>query len=175
MNPILAAIQHGRSLLNNYQFAVMAVVISAYLAVQLYALNLVNMSDLSMFALVSATLAFVCLTQMPFRQITRTTAKINLSSLPRWITFGSYVVAILFALIDPAFAGGFDKVTENATNIQTLLKGIAIVVVTIAIMIAGYKIAFSGARLQDVAGILIGGTLIGGASALAAWIATPDG
>jgi type IV secretion system protein VirB2 len=89
----------------------------------------------------------------------------------------SFAIALLFFVGEPAFAGaggGFDKITENANLIQTMLKAIAIVVVTLAIMVAGYKIIFSGARFQDVWGILLGGTLIGGASGLAAWIATPD-
>lgn len=93
---------------------------------------------------------------------------------PAYLQMFSVVLACVFALADPAFAGGFDKVTTNATLIQTMLKAVAVVAVTIAIIIAGYKIAFSGARFQDVWGILLGGTLIGGASGLAAWIATPD-
>ena len=100
--------------------------------------------------------------------------RVSLNNLPRWITMSSLLISMLMTLVDPAFAGGFDKVTTNATAIQTMLKAVAVIAVTIAIIIAGYKIAFSGARFQDVWGILLGGTLIGGASGLAAWIATPD-
>jgi len=43
-------------------------------------------------------------------------------------------------------------------------------VVTIAIIWAGFKMIFQGARLTDVANVLIGGTLVGGAGAMAAYI-----
>jgi len=43
-------------------------------------------------------------------------------------------------------------------------------VVTIAIIWAGFKMIFQGARLSEVANILIGGSLIGGAAAMATFI-----
>jgi type IV secretion system protein VirB2 len=99
------------------------------------------------------------------------TTAIQWAMFARYFSFGA---ALLIGLMEPSYAGGFDKVTENATSIQTMLKAVAVIAVTIAIIVAGYKIAFSGARFQDVWGILLGGTLIGGASGLAGWIATPD-
>jgi type IV secretion system protein VirB2 len=74
------------------------------------------------------------------------------------------------ALISLAQAQGFDKVNTTATNVQAVLVVIAVTVVTIAIMWAGFKMIFQSARLADVANILIGGTLIGGAGAFAAYI-----
>ncbi len=47
---------------------------------------------------------------------------------------------------------------------------ISVAVVTIAIIWAGFKMIFQGARLTDVANVLIGGTLVGGAGAFAAYI-----
>jgi type IV secretion system protein VirB2 len=41
---------------------------------------------------------------------------------------------------------------------------------TIAIIWAGFKMIFQGARLADVANVLIGGTLVGGAAAFASFI-----
>ena len=52
----------------------------------------------------------------------------------------------------------------------TILVTISIAVVTIAIIWAGFKMIFQGARLADVANVLIGGTLIGGAAAFASYI-----
>ncbi|KQY88250.1 TrbC/VirB2 family protein [Pelomonas sp. Root1444] len=76
------------------------------------------------------------------------------------------------AIMPPsALAEGFEKVNSNVDAVVVLLVSIAIAVVTIAIMWAGFKIIFQGARLADVANILIGSTLIGGASAIAALIA----
>jgi len=72
----------------------------------------------------------------------------------------------------PAFAGaqGFDKINTTATNVNTILVTISVTVVTIAIIWAGFKMIFQGARLADVANVLIGGTLIGGAAAFATYI-----
>lgn len=74
------------------------------------------------------------------------------------------------AVAQLARAQGFEKVNTTVTNVQAILVTIAIAVVTIAIMWAGFKMIFQGARLADVANVLIGGTLIGGAGAFAAFI-----
>ncbi len=42
--------------------------------------------------------------------------------------------------------------------------------IEIAIIWAGFKMIFHGARLSDVANVLIGGTLIGGATAFSTYI-----
>ena len=67
-------------------------------------------------------------------------------------------------------AQGFDKINTTITNVNTILVTISIAVVTIAIIWAGFKMIFQGARLADVANVLIGGTLIGGATAFATYI-----
>ena len=64
-----------------------------------------------------------------------------------------------------ALAQGFDKINTTVTNVNTIL-------VTIAIIWAGFKMIFQGARLADVANVLIGGTLVGGAAAFASYIVT---
>ena len=81
-------------------------------------------------------------------------------------------LAIAAALPTGAFAAGFDKVNTTVTNVNALLVTISIAVVTIAIIWAGFKMIFQGARLADVANVLIGGTLIGGAAAFASYIVT---
>lgn len=52
-------------------------------------------------------------------------------------------------------------------KINSVLNGLSIVVVTIAIVFAGYKVAFAHARIAEVAPVLIGGILIGAASQIA--------
>ena len=69
-----------------------------------------------------------------------------------------------------AFAGGFDKINDTVTNVSAILVTISVAVVTIAIIWAGFKMIFQGARLADVANVLIGGTLVGGAAAFASYI-----
>jgi type IV secretion system protein VirB2 len=79
-------------------------------------------------------------------------------------------LAPLAALPLHAAAQGFDKINTTVTNVNTILVTISIAVVTIAIIWAGFKMIFQGARLVDVANVLIGGTLIGGAGAFASYI-----
>ena len=71
-----------------------------------------------------------------------------------------------------ALAQGFDKINTTVTNVNTILATISVAVVTIAIIWAGFKMIFHGARLADVANVLIGGTLVGGAAAFASYIVT---
>ena len=79
--------------------------------------------------------------------------------------------AIVPALLSQAaLAQGFDKINTTVTNVNTILVTISIAVVTIAIIWAGFKMIFQGARLADVANVLIGGTLVGGAAAFASYI-----
>lgn len=73
-----------------------------------------------------------------------------------------------------ARAQGFDQITTTVANVQDILITISIAVVTIAIIWAGFKMIFQGARLADVANVLIGGTLIGGAAAFATFIVAPE-
>jgi type IV secretion system protein VirB2 len=69
-----------------------------------------------------------------------------------------------------AAAQGFDKVNTTITNVNAILVTISVAVVTIAIIWAGFKMIFQGARLADVANVLLGGTLVGGAAAFASYI-----
>ena len=77
---------------------------------------------------------------------------------------------LLIPLPPTAWAQGFDKINTTVTNVNTILVTISIAVVTIAIIWAGFKMIFQGARLADVANVLIGGTLVGGAAAFASYI-----
>ena len=83
----------------------------------------------------------------------------------------STLAALLLASASPAaLAQGIDKINTTVTNDNTILVTISIAVVTIAIIWAGFKMIFQGARLADVANVLIGGTLVGGAAAFASYI-----
>lgn len=77
---------------------------------------------------------------------------------------------LLGTLAQTALAQGFEKINTTVMNVNAILVVVSIAVVTIAIMWAGFKMIFQAARLADVANILIGGTLIGGAGAFAAFI-----
>lgn len=83
----------------------------------------------------------------------------------------SLTALVLAASLPPSvFAAGFDKINTTVSNVNAILVTISIAVVTIAIIWAGFKMIFQGARLADVANVLIGGTLVGGAAAFASFI-----
>lgn len=90
-------------------------------------------------------------------------------------TLSSFVLAATFtaclAVPDLAlgqdFAGADQKVCGFFDSINGLLNLASIAVVTIAVIFAGYQIAFAHKRISDVAPILIGGLLIGAAGQIA--------
>ena len=67
------------------------------------------------------------------------------------------------------FVAACEKVGGFVDNLVKLLGFISIGVVTVAIIFAGYQISFAHKRFSDVAPILIGGLLIGGAAQIATW------
>ena len=82
---------------------------------------------------------------------------------------------LLAVMVTPVLAQDRYAHTEGSVcgfldNINGLLSIVSIAVVTIAIIWAGFKMIFQGARLADVANVLIGGTLVGGAAAFASYI-----
>ena len=89
---------------------------------------------------------------------------------------GSLYATAGAALAQAGSYGGTDtKVTSFLNNINGLLNLASIAVVTIAIIFAGYQIAFAHKRIADVAPILIGGLLIGAAAQIAKMlIGDPD-
>lgn len=90
--------------------------------------------------------------------------------LNRVTVLGLFALLALMA-VEPAFAaGGLDKVNTFVQNVLAVLQGIAIAVVTCAIMWAGYKFLFKHADIAEVGKILGGGLLVGGAAELAAYL-----
>ena len=81
------------------------------------------------------------------------------------------ISVFLLAAHASAEAGGLQKVNTTMETIQTMLIGIAVVTLTIAIIWAGFKMIFGHARWSDISNIVIGGILIGGAAAIAGWLA----
>jgi type IV secretion system protein VirB2 len=73
-----------------------------------------------------------------------------------------------------AFGGADAKVCGFFGNVNGLLNMASIAVVTIAIIFAGYQIAFAHKRISDVAPILVGGLLIGAAAQIARMLLGPE-
>ena len=75
----------------------------------------------------------------------------------------------LFLAAAPAFAQ-ISKVNSVMTNVQTTLVGVAVTIFTVAIMWAGFKMAFQHAKWTEISNIVIGGILVGGAAGIASWL-----
>ena len=99
----------------------------------------------------------------------RTVAQPSSSTHPgrRWIWMLFALPGSAMAQASPDFGGTDSKVTGFLQNINGLLNLASIAVVTIAVIFAGYQIAFAHKRISDVAPILIGGFLIGAAAQIA--------
>ena len=98
-------------------------------------------------------------------------------------TVTAFAAAIIFvaflALPEMAFAqtsSGPDaqgRITGFIGKINGILNVASVAIVTIAVVFAGYQIAFAHKRISDVAPVLIGGFLIGAAAQLAKMV-IPD-
>jgi type IV secretion system protein VirB2 len=94
----------------------------------------------------------------------------------------AFAMAALFvgALAAPelAFAqtpdGAKSTVKGFFDNLNSLLNIASIAIVTIAVIFAGYQIAFAHKRISDVMPVLIGGFLIGAAAQLAKMVIPTD-
>jgi type IV secretion system protein VirB2 len=84
---------------------------------------------------------------------------------------GALMAAPVFA--NDGYGETEDSVCGFLGSVNNLLTIASIAVVTIAVIFAGYQIAFAHKRISDVAPILIGGLLIGAAGQIAAMI-MPD-
>ena len=69
----------------------------------------------------------------------------------------------------PAWAQ-ISKVNQVMTNVQTVLVGVAVTLFTVAIMWAGFKMAFQQAQWSEISNLVIGGILVGGAAGIVAWL-----
>lgn len=74
--------------------------------------------------------------------------------------------AALLATSSSAFAQ-ITAGTQLLTNISTWLRGLGITVVTIALMVVGFRMVFQAAEWKDVAPVFWGGVIIGTAATIA--------
>lgn len=97
-------------------------------------------------------------------------AKKLMSSMLMAVVFVCILAApgvVLAQEASSAFGDAEDKVKGFFSGLNSLLNIASIAVVTIAVIFAGYQIAFAHKRISDVAPVLIGGFLIGAAAQLA--------
>ena len=82
----------------------------------------------------------------------------------------SVLIVLLSVFLLPNLAlaaGGLAKVDTLMNSISSALFAVGVVVLTISIMWAAFKIMFQNQVLREVAPTLIGGVLFGSASAIA--------
>ena len=87
------------------------------------------------------------------------------------MAFAFFAPDVLAAAND--ITGATEKVCGFFGSVKSLLSMASVAVVTIAVIFAGYQIAFAHKRISDVAPILVGGLLIGAASQIATML-LPD-
>ncbi len=86
------------------------------------------------------------------------------------VTVASLLVTIGVLLVaSPAYAQ-ISKLNSVASSIQTALVSVGVSLFTIALLWVGYKMAFDGARWADVANIVYGAILAGGAAGIASFL-----
>jgi type IV secretion system protein VirB2 len=107
-------------------------------------------------------------------KMSNTQAKRQMSSLLMAIVFVA-VLAVPNMLFAQTFEGADQRVRGFFDDVRGLLNMASVAIVTIAVIIAGYQIAFAHKRISDVAPILIGGLLIGAASQIAGMLLLGDG
>ena len=78
-------------------------------------------------------------------------------------------LSLMLVAASPAFAQ-ISKVNTVMENVQSVLVGVAVTVFTLALMWAGFKMAFQHAKWSEISNIVIGGILVGGAAGIAAWL-----
>ncbi|RAH26332.1 TrbC/VirB2 family protein [Pantoea agglomerans] len=71
------------------------------------------------------------------------------------------------AIASPAFADGFTKADSLLEKVSSGLMGLAVVVITIAALVVGYRTLYDGRALSESKNIIIGGIIIASVSEIA--------
>ena len=78
------------------------------------------------------------------------------------------VFGAALAASSPAMAQALEPVVRAATIARDTVVAITLVLMTVGVGMAGYKIMFAGASFRDVSNLLFGGAVAGAAAAIAA-------
>ena len=82
------------------------------------------------------------------------------------MVFGAALVAL--SATSPAMAQALEPVVRGATIARDTVVAITLLLMTVGVGMAGYKIMFAGASFRDVSNLLFGGAIAGAAAAIAA-------
>ena len=78
------------------------------------------------------------------------------------------VFAGALAATSPAMAQALEPVVRGATIARDTVIAITLLLMTVGVGMAGYKIMFAGASFRDVSNLLFGGAIAGAAASIAA-------
>lgn len=87
-----------------------------------------------------------------------------------YLFFAGCTLASNLAMAQKGGGGGLQKVNTVIDNVQTGLRTISIGVVTIAVMVVGYKLLFAQTDIREIGKIIGGALLIGAAAELARFL-----
>lgn len=80
------------------------------------------------------------------------------------------ILAVFTQYALAADSGGLNGANQLFQNIALALKGVSAVVLTIAVMVAGYKIMWGGSTVREASPFIIGGIIVGSAAYIASLI-----
>ena len=83
-------------------------------------------------------------------------------------TIALMVVAVALSASSPVMAQALEPVVRGATIARDTIVAITLLLMTVGVGMAGYKIMFAGATFRDVSNLLFGGAIAGAAAAIAA-------
>lgn len=114
--------------------------------------------------------------------IAKAAARVNWKKMGQWAVIALILVSPLAMAAGTGTGGGGGTGLAGAqqkacgffTRINDILNIASVAVVTIAVVFAGYQVAFAHKRITDVAPVLIGGLLIGGAAQIAGMLIGRD-
>ena len=103
------------------------------------------------------------------RHQSSTRSKASLSAVAgRSAAIALIVTGAALAATSPAMAQALEPVVRGAMIARDTVVAITLLLMTVGVGMAGYKIMFAGASFRDVSNLLFGGAIAGAAAAIAA-------
>lgn len=88
----------------------------------------------------------------------------------RKFLFLLFVMCCFMLVAGPAAAQGITKVNSMLDNVTTALQAGGVALFTIALSMGAYKIMYQGATISELGPKILGGVILGSASAIAGFL-----
>ena len=105
---------------------------------------------------------------MKFTSTTQSKPLTQTYSIKQQVAIFAVVGVAMLLFVEPSMAQALAPVTRSSGIVRDTIVGICLALMTAAWGYAGMKMSFSGASMRDMQGPLLGGTISGGAAAMAA-------